>query len=370
MKSEVKHIGDICSDQDPCGPRGSVVAASLVCHDGVCRRSTGSTCLSDEDCAGGCAAGSNTCICTDSGGSSEASVCARSSCPEALWGTFAEWVCSYNAWHKDYWNNPFTDKSLYGLLQTQEAELRDRTNRAILELFLKERKYANQFTVDQLQDISRRAVSLYLGSSAQIIGRATLTDSLPASYGLYQGARLLVATGQLASMDTFGKRMKQTQDSIMAIMSGMAQPDGIGLWSAYLLGKRHANLDRLAGKGLYGAQFNETKDPVISMEGMLWTELTFSVVMLRATQEQAKWSQDDRNALTILWSLLGNALGVPYEFSTFEAAEEIFRRLKAGPDHYLQLPPENAERKAVEKLFGTFNPFKSAIDALTAKDSV
>jgi len=193
------------------------------------------------------------------------------------------------------------------------------------------------------------------------LGMATTFDSLPASYYLNPGARFLKSTGALHNPKKFEGRLQRTCGVLNQVLAGMLADTGYGLSTMYQLGKTHRGYDDAAKRGVYGSEWTQNADPIISMEGMLWTELTFSVVALQNMYRyQPFWrsfSDGQRNAYTILWSVLGNAMGVPYEFATYADANELFTRIQNGPDMVDRLPKDNPSVQATKELKATSKKF-------------
>jgi hypothetical protein len=226
----------------------------------------------------------------------------------------------------------------------------------------------------QLLDRLSSGAEVYFQNPA--IGKATTFYSLPASYAMAPGAQFLKSTGLLHRKDTFKGCLEKTCTKLQTVLEGMRTKDGYGLWSMFKLAETHKGYNDRAQNGAYGDEWKQNSDPVISMEGMLWTELTFSVVALEhASEYTQRWSglSDDLDAYTVLWSVLGNVMGVQYELASFADAKELFKKLASGPDMIDRLPEGHSWRKAMNELLETFHQalgWKSTLESIFGKIGV
>lgn len=356
--SDIKHIGDPCMTDSDCGS----LTTGLECYmpDGgkckktggidqrkkrgcTCRQTPGRHCLEASDC--GLSATCTDCTCVI-GKSNSVGKCQVCDLPAP-----AKWACKYNA--AKNWNTVWQHESLYNLIKT--TDLDGTTDRKVLEKFIPNgRFYGGKLTRGQVVDLMTKGANFFF-DNMEVVKKVLGVCSLPTSYKLIQVARVLWATGELGA-NSVKHRVGNTGKWIYDIMeqAGRDPNEGHAFSKAFSLGNIHARKDAraLAGKRPFTSDWQETPFPSINMEMMLWVELCFSVVTLDGMERvmHMDLTEDEKDTWVVIWSLLGNALGVRHEFYSYAAAKQVFESLRKGPDFYKALRPDHVERQAVRNL--------------------
>lgn len=369
--SDIRHVGDACGlagGKDECEFSGLVCAhGGERCAEGQlgckCLLTPGGvgTCSESSDCASNAHCRGCACVLERDAHAPPSEKCGA----------------PYNAWNS--WGTVWESESLFqavnkDVLHTY-AGTEGLTDEAVLSKFIGDRLYGGRLSQSDVLKSMEVASSMYHedGVYFEHMKKMLSLCSLPTVYKLSQISRFLVTTGKLMDMGDAAGRIHDTSGRLYDIIAHVrGRPGGgTGLVHMYNLAKFHESFSSTANRG--GGTFKawaETMSHSMNMEMMLWTELTFSVVLLNGMEKllKVKLPAEMRDAWIVLWSVLGNMMGVRQEFTSYEDAAAVFSAMKGGPDFYSKLPGDHAERAAASKLVETLLSLLSMKTGRKVKD--
>lgn len=352
IRTEIRHLDERCvkdDDYDECSLSGL-----------VCARPDREVCTSaDEDCICLAAPGTRA-QCSTSQDCLSGSVCKGCQC---VIGAGDGEVCKgYNPWKR--WGTVWTTQSLYAVVdQERFPDLPAQfTDKELLDQLFADADflYAGRLTRDQVTVALQAMGLMYSENSAYfpLISKSLLLCSLPTTYKIVQEARFLADSKRLSEVHEAGHRIQDTSVRLLRIAREAArirtEPErSKTLYEMYKLARLHSGKTSRAngGRAPFGEDWTETPSTALNSQMMLWTELSFSVVLINSMKALGK--ELDRNLQdlwTVAWSVLGNMMGVPEEFDSYSSAAAVYRAMENGPDFYRNLPEEHVEREATTSL--------------------
>jgi len=365
VNSEIRHIGEGCTVD---GGNDECIMSGLVCarpnREACMQEDSDCICLASPESRGQYSV-SQDCV--------KDSICKACRCVN---GGEEEACGAYNPWKQ--WNNDWTKESLFGIVDGDDFLVgmdgnhshHYFTDNTLLDAFLVgDRKYAGTLSKDEVLVSLEAMGQMYSTESAIFSAMKNVLGacSLPTTYKLVQEARFLADSGRLSSSEQVGHRIYETQVRLLRIMAEAAKvrtnPDeSKALYEMYQLAKMHKGKAKRANEGKTPfREWTETSGLALNSEMMLWTELSFSVVLISGLKAFGiALSTQQKNDWTVAWSVLGNMMGVPLEFDSYASAVSVFTAMMHGPDFYKSLQSGHQERAATMQLVNTLNKMAQA----------
>lgn len=136
--------------------------------------------------------------------------------------------------------------------------------------------------------------------------------SLPTLYACWRGAQVLVMTGRLThdseSMEIFSRRVAETGQFLIDVMSPDSLISGRGIQAALKVRLIHASIRRF----IPADRWNEAEwGKPINQEDLAMTLMTFSISLLDAMElVGVELSADESEAYLHNWQVIGDSLGI------------------------------------------------------------